>query len=83
MNQLVSVLAGCGKVARSPHLALTSPVVDTRIRKIVHRTPRGDILLIGRQTAYFTPADLSLLPREHAIGVQCIADTPLSGSDRR
>ena len=83
MNQLFFVLAGCGKIAGVPHLALTSPVVDTPIRKIVRPTRRRDILFIGRQTTYFTAADVPLFRREHAISVQYIADTPLSGSDRR
>jgi hypothetical protein len=80
MNQSVPVLAGCGEIARvaGPHL----PRRGTPIRKSVHRTPRDYIHLICGQSN-FTLADLPLLPREHAIGVQSIADASLSRSNRR
>jgi hypothetical protein len=64
MSRLASVLAGCGGIARVTHLGRTSSVVDILFRKIIYRTPRDDILLIGRQTAYIRLTDL--LPLLHA-----------------
>jgi hypothetical protein len=48
-----------------------------------YRIPKAAKPVISRQATYFTSADLPLLPHEHTIDVQCIADTTLSESTRR
>jgi hypothetical protein len=58
-----------GKSASFRRMGLTFPLVDTLIRERVYRPLTGDILLIGRQTTYFTPADILSLLREHGVDV--------------
>jgi SAM-dependent methyltransferase len=53
-------------------MGLTFPVVDSLIREHTYRPLAGEILLIGRQTIYFTPADILMLLREHRVDVDDI-----------
>jgi hypothetical protein len=55
-------------------MGLTFPIVDTLIREHVYRPLTGDVLLIGRQTIYFTPAAILDLLREHGIEVAGITE---------
>jgi hypothetical protein len=51
-------------------MGLVFPFVDTLIRERTYRPLTGNVILIGRQTVYFTPADILLLLREHGIDVR-------------
>ena len=51
-------------------MGLTFPIVDALVRERVHRPLTGDVLLIGRQAVYFTPADILSLLRWHGIDVR-------------
>src|SRR5262245_45050206 len=55
-------------------MGLVFPVVDTLLREHTYKPLTGDILLIGRQTVYFTPRDILALLREHGIDVSGVSE---------
>lgn len=48
-------------------MGLTFPTVDSLIREHTYRPLAGDVVLIGRQAVYFTPAAILSLLREHGV----------------
>src|SRR5262245_7537138 len=58
-------------------MGLVFPVVDSLLREHTYSPLTGEILLIGRQTVYFTPRDILALLREHCIDVNGVAEADI------
>ena len=54
-------------------MGLTLPFIDSLLREHRHRPVIGDVVLIGRQTVYLTPAELLSLMSEHGIASAGVA----------
>jgi hypothetical protein len=67
-------LAGRGRAATVLCMGLTFSLVDSLLREHTYRPLAGDVLLIGRQTVYFTPAAILSLLREHGIDAHGVSE---------
>ena len=58
-------------------MGLGNSLVEAIVRERKYRPIRGDVVVIGRQTVYFTPKDILAMLTQHGISVEGISPSSI------